>query len=161
MDTGQVAQIMEITIPYLVQRATIVKPLQPKDSPLRAAIELDYMGSAEFEFGARSTSLKLLRDNKEKLSLLKLDFPDEDLLRVITPFSEDSKEWKIYRNFLLRMRKGEIHLKEASGFSVLDPAYSRRIDFWWDIKNHVMWSFHKPFMNRLKDYLSNSWKQKI
>lgn len=38
--------------PYLIQRGKIVKPLAEHDTRLSKAVNLDYMGSSEFEFGA-------------------------------------------------------------------------------------------------------------
>lgn len=144
--------------PYLVQRGKINTPLAPESCCFSEAVQLDYMGSAEFEFGAVARSTRALQagvDNIKKTvvtSIMENGVP----LKVLHMFSEE--DFKEYEKYLLRMRGNDIRLKEVSGFCPDDGRWATRNNFWWDIENHVMWSFNKVFMNRLPDYLINSWK---
>lgn len=82
----------------------------------------------------------------------------ESPLRVLSGLND--KEFSEYEGHLHLLRQDEIRLKEASFFA--DKRYvsslATEIDFWWDIDNHVMWSFNKNYMNRLEDYLQKSFQ---
>ena len=144
--------------PYLVQRGEIKNPIVSGIARISEAVNLDYMGSAEFEFGALPRSLRALQAVQGSLVIRKVPGikSGESQLRVISAYTED--EFKEYTGYLLQLREDKIRLKENSRFAADYPVsqYSNA-DFWWDIQNHVMWSFHKPFMNRIKQYLESSW----
>jgi hypothetical protein len=53
--------------PYLIQRGEIKRPLV--EGRLSEAVNLDYMGSAEFEFGALPKSLRALQSMVDAISL--------------------------------------------------------------------------------------------
>ncbi len=54
---------------YLVQRGTINRPLsQYTDVRISEAIDLDYMGSSEFEFGALPKSLRAFEAEADALN---------------------------------------------------------------------------------------------
>jgi hypothetical protein len=148
-----------ISNPYLIQRGTIKHPYAETTARLSDAVSLDYMGAAEFEFGALPASLRDLQANAEIIkktvltSITSGDLP----LKLIHCFSDE--ELKQYEACLLKMRDGKFHLKESSYFeSWRKPSKYSAIDFWWDIQNNAMWSFDKKFMNMLPDYLVSSWK---
>lgn len=144
--------------PYLIQRGNIFHPLV--DDRLSKAVNLDYMGSAEFEFGALPKSLRALQASIDRISLTTepriLD--GERSLRVLHTFSPD--EYEQYLAHLLQLRAGKLHTKESTWFDVDHPTRFKalRCDFWWDIDNHVMWTFDKNFSKRLVDVLVASWK---
>lgn len=144
----------------LIQRCFIAKPLAKETTRFSQAAGLDYMGSAEFEFGATARSLRGLQADSKKLkcrlvpSIQAGDVP----LRVMSVFTDE--EFDVYvSKYLLPMYRGEYsrELKEDTYFPEAPSYVSSRPDLWWDIENHVMWSFHKPFMNRLPAYLQASW----
>lgn len=143
--------------PYLVQRGEIIRPLA-SNVTLSKAVSFDYMGSSEFEWGALPKSLRALQSNADniKLSVDKRITENEKSLRVLHTFSDE--EFEEYFKYILRMRKNDIRLKENSRFA--PDSYSKYTvcDVWWDIENHVFWSFDKIFMNRLGDHLVTSWK---
>jgi hypothetical protein len=154
---------MTVQIPYSIQRGVIKNPLADATARLSQAVSLEYMGSAEFEFefGALPRSLRAI---ESKLSDVKLtvvnDITDnERSLRVLHTFNDE--DFAKYKTYLLRMRNeklGHLRTKEYVGF---DPSYAskyNKTDFWWDVENNVMWSFHKPFMNRITDHLAASFK---
>ena len=144
--------------PYLVQRGEIRRPVA-KNCRFSEAVELDYMGSAEFEFGALPKSLRELQTRVVdiKLTVDNRITENESSLRVLHTFSPE--EFEEYFKFLLRMRGNDLRLKEATWFEAgRAPSRHTVCDLWWDIQNHVMWSFDKVFMNRLSDHLVESWK---
>lgn len=62
----------EIKLPYLMQRMRVSKEVRTGKTGVDAFIEFDYMGSAEFEFGALGKTLKQSRAQvqSEPLQLL-------------------------------------------------------------------------------------------
>jgi hypothetical protein len=52
------------TSPYLIQRGTILE----NSGALSDAVRLDYMGRAEFEFGAMPGSLRRMETQQDKLA---------------------------------------------------------------------------------------------
>lgn len=142
-----------------VQRGTINHPI-PQDRISRA-VDLDYMGSAEFEFGALPRSLRALEAQVDNIKLtVEPSITDEQgrSLRVLHLFNEEG--YAEYLTQLLKMRNGTARLKESTYFDIehKNRFKSLRADFWWDITNHVMWSFDKAFMKKLPDCLVASWK---
>ena len=154
--------------PWLIQRAKINKPLAPPATKLSDAVRFDYMGSAEFEFGALPESLRRIEKRFESSTICLIDWLTEDSkpLRVFSPFNDG--EYNEYVDFLDRLRSsplGFVRLKERSEFSLAERSSafekgdtSYLSNFWWDITNDVMFSFHKEFMNRLPEYLHASFK---
>lgn len=154
--------------PYLIQRAEI-NNTRTDEMRLSQAVDLDYMGSAEFEFGATAKSLRYLEkaflNNVHNLRLV--DVPEittksrsgnQKPLKVLHSFTDE--EFKQYIPFLHKMRVGRLRTKEDPRFEATPqwPFTSNSINFWWDIENHVMWSFDHEVMRKLPLYLQNSWK---
>ncbi len=146
--------------PYLIQRGKIRQPLV--EDRFSKAVNLDYMGSAEFEFGALPKSLRALQTLVDQISVTVdpriTDTGGGASLRVLHTFDGDGYE--AYFEHLLAAREGRLRTKESTWF---DKDHSKqfpslRADVWWDIDNHVMWSFDKNFMKRLPDFLVASWK---
>lgn len=136
--------------PYLVQRATILTPLMPPNTRLSKAVNFDYMGSSEFEWGALPKAFKA-----SSLSpTLTLKFIQEQNLRILLPQGITLEE---YLPYLDKMKEQKLRLKESISYG-LDPKdiFHQRDNFWWDIENNVMWSHHKQFMKRLPNYLRES-----
>jgi hypothetical protein len=150
-----------IRTPYLIQRATIKTPLAEGTSRLSDAVSFDYMGSSEFEWGALPKSLRALQFDQKILKFVKVPeiMEGEQQLRVLHAFESD-EDFAKYKEYLLRLRGvGEhMRLKERSEFDLTLKSRYDRANFWWDIDNHVMFSFHKIFMNRLQEHLASSWK---
>ena len=148
-------------IPYLVQRLTI-KQRPNKSTALRFSqvTESDYMGSAEFEFGAIPMAYRAIASNLQFFRLcILIDFLNEkdQPLCVFTCFEGES--WDKYLDQLKKMRDGKLRLKEGSRFekNAYTSQYSN-IDLWWDIRNQVIWSFDRKFMKNISFYLANSAK---
>jgi hypothetical protein len=146
-----------IKTPYLIQRCEIRRPLT--EGRFSQVANLDYMGSAEFEFGALPQSLRQLQANVDKIKLTVDNriLEGEKSLRVLHTF--DEAEFEEYFQHLVAMRANKLRLKESSHFEAgRRPSKYHVTDLWWDIDNHVFWSFDKVFMNRLGDSLVASWK---
>jgi len=147
---------------WLIQRAHIGSPLAAETTRLSNAVSFDYMGSAEFEFGALPESLRRIEAQQKKGTAL-LDLAEsmrdgDRPLRLHHGLS--AEELSEYIETLRQLRDGPfgtVRLKERSEFAIAERTGTfRRADFWWDLTNDVMFSFHKEFMNRLPYYLSSS-----
>lgn len=151
---------MTIRTPYLIQRAEIKSPLEAGTARLSEAVSFDYMGSAEFEFGALPKSFRALQSSMSNWKLVKIaDITEgEAVLRVLHALSDE--DFTTYVGYLKRMRGvgDSLRLKERSGFDLKLKSSYDKANFWWDIENHVMFSFHKIFMNRLDEHLKSSFK---
>lgn len=142
--------------PYLIQRAKIKSPLQNKDfTRLSQAVSMDYMGSAEFEFGALPKSFRAIEANVDLAALHVVneikDFEGKSL-RVFAVLS--TEEFEQYKIHLLALRDGKYDTKEGTRFE--PDRQTDGCDFWWDIENHVMWSFNKNFMKNIHEHIAVS-----
>lgn len=147
-----------IKAPYLVQRAEIQRPLGDyRGKMLSQAVNLDYMGSASFEFGALPKSLRRLQALKKGL-VLRVENSikeGEAPLRVYSALTDE--EYAEYLPYLHMLREDKQHTEERTEFNV--GSYKSKYsvtDFWWDIENDVMWSFDKSFMKGIADVLQAS-----
>ena len=150
--------------PYLIQRGQINTPIAGADSRLTHAVALDYMGSAEFEFGALPESLRYIESVADCwVCRVVDDIQEGDVpLRVWSALSDD--DFAKYVGYLKILRAAQndrdvrrFSTKESVRFEV-DYKHGKfsRTDFWWDIDNHVMFGFKKEFMERVGDYVANS-----
>jgi hemerythrin superfamily protein len=140
--------------PYLIQRGTIKRPLGDfRNARISHAVDMDYMGSSEFEFGAMAKSLRAMEATIDKANLTvttEIKDMNDRGLRVFHFFDQD--ELTQYMGYLLQLRDDKIRLKENSAFAAGKvPSYMEKIDFWWDIENQVIWSFDKQFMDHIGD----------
>jgi hypothetical protein len=145
--------------PYLIQRGQIKRPLGDfRDQRLSKAVALDYMGSSEFEFGALPKSFREIEKVVDKANLRVIpEIKDKEgkSLRVFSVLTDE--EWIQYLPYLHKMREGKLHCKECVRFEASrEPSKYSNCDFWWDIENHVMWSFDKSFMNSIHEYVAAS-----
>lgn len=152
----------EMQSPYLIQRAKI-DSLPPADSDTRLskAVNFDYMGSSEFEFGALPQSFRRIEANADAwVCRLVPEITDGDApLRVWSAFSDE--EFPKYVEYLQRLRnptpKTRVNTKESVRFEA-DYKHSSPFEtnFWWDIDNDVMFGFKKEFMKRVGNYVAAS-----
>lgn len=144
--------------PYLIQRATIETPLADDSSRLSQAVNFDYMGSAEFEFGALPKSFRRIEAVADDWKCRRVEEIKEGdkPLRVYSALTDD--EFEQYKQHLIAARSGKLHTKESTYFEHdhAERFKYARADFWWDIDNDVMFGFHKQFMNRLPHYVASS-----
>jgi hypothetical protein len=126
---------------YLLQRGRFLDRRDLKKG-IDSIISLDYMGSAEFEWGAIPKSLGRIRETINEYTYL--DVPMRD--KVITVFCKDSQKSEM-RKTLEELAENKIRLKEHSNFHTyinpMDKEDQERFgghdtDFWWDIENDFM-----------------------
>lgn len=150
--------------PYLIQRAQINTPLAEENTRLSQAVNFDYMGSAEFEFGALPQSFRRIEAQADswKCRIVE-DIKEDDVpLRVWSALSdEEFAEYVGYLKALRAPRKDRNvqrpPTKEAVRFEEdYDHGKYFKTDFWWDITNDVMFGFKKEFMKRVGSYVASS-----
>jgi hypothetical protein len=112
-------------------------------------LRFDYMGSAEFEFGALPKSLSNIRN--ELNSYTYLDVPVKD--KVITVFCKDTQKSDV-KTYLSELAENKMRLKEFSGFNLYvnnNGYFKDEFDFWWDIENDLMfWKKNPVFESKFK-----------
>lgn len=150
---------------HLIQRAEIKRPMNAyRGAPFSKAVNFDYMGAAEFEFGALPRSLNAIRYQLFDFNMHKVESVVRQLdghqyaLRLFTSFS--GADLEDYIEQLKKLQAGELEhlLHERSHFCIKDRRPDRT-DFWWDIENHCMWSYDRQFMKRLPSHLEASFNQ--
>ncbi len=113
-------------------------------------VKLDYMGAAEYEFGAIPESLACIRECVNDYTYL--DIPIKD--KVITVFCKNDQKTdvKAYLNGLasnkMRTKLGsyfDMYINPSERFSTLSA------EFWWDIENNLMfWKKDAEFEAKFK-----------
>lgn len=139
--------------PYLVFRGTI-KDLSGIKS-FSESVQLDYMGSSEFEWGAPTYSrLRMAyyyrhgKYRKHRIDSMK-DTKD-NVLRIYHRFSDE--QVVEYAKFLREYINGKIRFKEWTDFDAVSKGTSRwdgKFDFWWDIENDCYFSYNKMAINKM------------
>lgn len=150
--------------PYLIQRGTINDQLANENARLSHAVALDYdyMGSAEVEFGALPASFRRIQAKADdwRLHTAENFAGGSETLRIWGAFPNED-QFQEYLGFLIDIRTK--NFKERSNFDLSSIDFHRRmgfasqeIDFWWDIQNDVMWTFHKIAGNRIGHWVASS-----
>lgn len=137
---------------YLIQRANFKN--RPHKKGIDSIVEFDYMGSAEFEFGALPKSLENIRKNIEQYVYLETNVGNKKIMVFIqTKFLTELPE------YLNKLSKNEFHLKEYSYFDnyISDNKFLKcNTDFWWDIENHFMfWKYNNKFTEQFKKIINH------
>lgn len=156
--------------PYLVQLARIRDQEDYPEQMLSQTLSLEYMGAAEFEFGAIPKAYREIAKRFDHYTLSSVQVDDSGQTLFVAHYfnEEDFQKYVEYLRILRDpKREREISTKEPVRF--LDPTTDKwyrpssdpetgyyRNNFWWDIKNQVMWSFNEEFMLRLRNRLGNS-----
>lgn len=144
----------------LIQRCKFVDNFDPEGGVNRN-VNLHYMGSAEFEFGALPKSLREVcfnLDNYESLVLDSIKNPKGESLYLFIDqarFSEEVVE------FLFKKSNSETeggHTKES--VRLADAVNGKihkfnQVDLWWDIENHFFFTFGLENVDKLKTILHN------
>ena len=116
---------IQYRVPHYVQRGRIRRPLgQHVGLRLTQAVAMDYMGSAEFEFGVLPDSLRvtqsqflLYKQHKfERLVATRDGKPFT--MRVFANFDTEEQR-DTYEGWLVDMQAGKLHMKESSGMEPL------------------------------------------
>ena len=143
--------------PYLIQRAKFKKEISENKTGIDNLLNFDYMGSAEFEFGALPKSLKRVRENIGEYIQFQYSF-NKFPSKVVTVFCKKDQEKEIPQ-ILENLIEGKIRLK---GFCDLKDwvnpgnfSFKYPNDFWWDIDNDFFfWKFTPEFDLKFKTALN-------
>lgn len=141
--------------PWLIQRA---KFNDSDREGIDGIIRLDYMGSAEFEFGAVPQSLKRIRTAIEQYVFFTWahKFAPNKPVTVFCK-KEDQNEVK---DILIQLAKGELRLKEFCDLTDYVMPKSRasfpNSHLWWDIVNDFMfWKQNTEFETKFKEAIKH------
>lgn len=143
---------------YLVQRGTFKNILKEDVEGMDSLIGFDYMGSAEFEFGALPESLKRIvynLDCYDRTYIKILDSNGESMV-VIANINDMSDEFVLN---LMYLAEEKLRVKETVGIKEYLKGYDknsyRRVDFWWDIQNDFMICFGDENADKIMTSLQN------
>ena len=148
--------------PYLVIRGKIITNTFPEDISFANAIELDYMGSAEFEFDAPTISRLRMWYYKTNncyrthdVSIYKSGDKNKPL-RIYHRFTDD--ELVQYVKDLKDHINGKRRFKEHSDLpdNVKGTYCNNRTNYWWDISNDCYYSFDQDAMIKTPKALDNT-----
>jgi len=132
---------------WLIQRGTV--QYREGSKGIDSLVRFDYMGSAEFEWGALPKSLKRIREELNDYTYL--DIPIKE--RVVTVFCKNSQKSEM-KQYLTDLAERKFRLKEFAAFNefVNDSGYFKdRFNFWWDIENDLMfWKKDNEFELKFK-----------
>lgn len=151
--------------PRIIQTGIIRRPLNENAGRMTLAIELTYMGAAEFEFGAQTSSI-LRMGYKHGVGELKLStapkestlhLPDSDTYLKLVHYLTD-EELAVYIKKLEEYVAGDRRFKEYTSLAKLINGKESwgKDDFWWDLQNDVMFTFDKQFSKRIPDVLDKT-----
>jgi len=129
--------------PWLIQRASF-KDVKGPITGVDMLLHFDYMGAAEFEFGALPASLKEMCRTVDLLEIFKTSHKCVDgqgLFLLCTPQQKDG-----YEEYLKGLVDDKIRLKESTGLGRALRGESSTVfavNHWWDLDNHVMFCLGK------------------
>ena len=146
--------------PYLIQKVKR-REFQPYDETkgIDYNFIMNYMGSAEYEFGALPKSFKRIIKQLNTYTTTKLnlkDFKDRSL-RLYHPEGFNTDEYLKYLNGIIDhsvMLKENIKLKTiVTGINEYNPQrpidWEYESDIFWDIENDVWFTFDKIKMKQI------------
>lgn len=154
---------MEPFCPYLIQRGVISQPEASLDQRVSQVVNFDYMGSAEFEFGALPKSFRAIEQMlPEWKSRTVPDMLDRDGNPLIVWSGFNDEQFAKYLTYLVLFRAPTTakivrpRMKEAVRFESDREPDQWLANFWWDIENHTMFGFHPKVMVNLGGYVASS-----
>lgn len=155
--------------PYLIQRGKFADNSDCKTG-IDAIVQWDYMGAAEFEFGALPASLKRMRASINDYHLFTHRFKNANMKdgvdKVVSVFAPASATAEVSA-YLKLLGNDKIHCKESVDLrawvcpSQMDKEWGRKnkTDFWWDIGNDFMfWKEHMKMDDKVMQALKNGKK---
>jgi len=131
-------------IPYLIQSAKIKDGNCFASGRIGDMLQLDYMGSAEFEYGALPESVERTYEKKRTrdMRVYPVELDNKVIINLICLLEEKEE----YSEWIREMSKGfdgKIHLKEVIGLPRLigkQHFNDKKDEFWWDIVNDVFFT---------------------
>lgn len=140
--------------PYCIQRAKFEN--RPEKTGIDKLLRFDYMGSAEFEFGALPASLKRVRANLNDYIMFQYSFKKFPS-KCVTVYCK-KEQYDFIGDILEQLAEKKIQLKEycdLEGYVNPNKEFSfNRNDFWWDIdQDWFFWKFKPAFDLQFKEAL--------
>ena len=138
---------------YLVQRGTFKHHNKDEITGIDSLISWDYMGSAEFEFGALPQSLGRIISSWGKYEAVETPLENKDGIKIMLLCPKDKSQESIQCVIDVSQKKHRtkesVHLQEyLEGKNKKDSYY--RANFWWDIENDWMACPGKEKMDLVK-----------
>jgi hypothetical protein len=125
---------------YYIQRGKFRDKPDKERKGVDSILQFDYMGSAEFEFGALPKSLKELRNGIKDYCYGTLELRHNGVQVDITYLCR-KKDTGDVEEIIKSLSTGSVRLKEYCDLQYYFPNTFRNDpsnDFWWDIENHFM-----------------------
>lgn len=148
--------------PHLIQRCTFKKNVKPSEAVNFSAVaEQDYMGSSEFEFGAKNASLKVITAELDQYQLFETPIKNKDGERLFLFCKpEHEKELQAILQVLKDRRQRTYRLQEPMRLNdCLEETRQERgynySDLFWDLENHWLAGFKKDNMKLLIKGITN------
>lgn len=139
--------------PILVQRAKFYE--RQNASGIDSILSFDYMGSAEFEYGALPRSLKAIRAQLDQYDYFALEIQG----KCFTVFCKASEKARVF-DVINGLANDVFRLKEYCDihrYVTNDTFIPSRSDHWWDIINNWMvWKEDDLFTEKFKKAISTS-----
>lgn len=143
---------------YLVQRGQIADRDFKKG--IDSICKFDYMGSAEFEFGALGESLGRIRKDISNYKYMNAKIYG---IQITVFFNKKHEESEI-ETYLKDLADNKFHVKQHSDFNnVVNPSkferewqakHPNKTNFWWDIENDFMfWISNQLFQQKFKNII--------
>lgn len=138
--------------PWLIQRAKFDN--NKGGTGIDALLRFDYMGSAEFEFGALPKSLKRIRASIADYTQFQYSFKNYPA-KVVTVCCKKEHADSV-GEILEQLSDNSLRLKESVclHYYVKSEPEEKYTDFWWDLTNDMFfWKFNPEFDLKFKDAL--------
>jgi hypothetical protein len=145
--------------PWLIYRCTFKKngTSEGVDSLLR----FDYMGSAEYEFGALPKSLKRMVSKIEKMEIFKTPYKRNDGKGLFLLCLPEEREYECYIHNMVQSKyeklKEQIYLKA----NIDGTASYSKSDIFWDIENDIIFGFGEEEVDAVREAIDNFRKKSL
>lgn len=118
-------------LPSRIQRGTLAVNLSKNG--IERVVKFDYMGAAEYEFGALNNSLERIMEEYSKYGYKKFTIRGKDIL----VFCKQDDLVKM-PEILEKLANNEYYTKMGHRFNEYIKGEKNAPNFWWDILNHYM-----------------------
>lgn len=168
--TVKIRPQVSVKKPYLIQRCK-KRNGKIEDSGFDARFDIDYMGSSEFEWGALPASLKVFTRNVDDLQFFQIkgvkNYKGKGLWALCFP-----EVFAAYEEYFKDLIEDKTRLKEATRLKdettgidfmkrpLKDNSFCR-VDLWWDIENHIFFSYGKDVVQEALVALKEVREKKI
>lgn len=156
--------------PWLIQRAKFRNVKNENSETVDQIIQFDYMGSAEFEWGALPKSLKRICKNIDEFIITESSIKNYEQKFLFLLHNKNDSPVE-YEKYLLEDIAGKLRLKEwtnlhthITGVMFNDkpiPDHVKELNIWWDLDNDIWFTFGKEQMLRIKNAIQNVKKKKM